>query len=162
MTTDATTYPFPHPTLTPVEGKPTAATLLLLRKEMYANARTIHSDLGGGGNGYLGVVIPSAQYTLRTLIPFTAPVHPGHLPVYASGTSGPVITASDRLYDKRAWDYKEYLTVVEAKKMLRMQAVERTYYQVIKDPLFGMSDCTPCDIIDHLTSTYGTLTPDAG
>jgi hypothetical protein len=88
MTTDATTtYPLPHPTLTPVEGKPTAASLLLLRKKMYANARAIHSDLGGGGNGNLGVVMPSAQYTLRTLIPFTAPVHPMHLPVYACQTS---------------------------------------------------------------------------
>jgi hypothetical protein len=54
--------------------------------------------------------MPAAQYTLRTLIPFTAPVHPGHLPVYASGTTGPIVMASDRLYDKRARDYKEYLT----------------------------------------------------
>jgi hypothetical protein len=46
-----------------------AATLLLL--------------CGGGGNGQLGVVMPSAQYTLHTLIPFTASVHPGHLPIYA-------------------------------------------------------------------------------
>lgn len=102
MTTDtATSYTFPYPTLTVIEGKPTAATLLVLRKEIYANARSVHCDLGGGANGYLGVVMPPAQYTLRTLKVFTAPVHPGPLPVYAANTSGPVITASDRVYDQQ-------------------------------------------------------------
>jgi hypothetical protein len=94
-----TSYKFPYPSLTTVEGKPTAATLLLPRKEIYANARSIHCDLGGGADGYLGIVIPAAQYTLRTLKVFTAPVHPGAMPVYASGTTGPVITANDRTND---------------------------------------------------------------
>jgi hypothetical protein len=160
MTADATTtYNFPHPSLTTVEGKPTATSLLRLRKEIYANARSVHSDLGGGSNGYLGLVMPSVQYTLRTMIPFTAPVHPGALPVHAQGTTGPVITARDRLYDKRDRNYKEYLTVLEALRSLLMQAVERTYYQVLEDPLFGMSDVSPRGILDHLASTYGTLTP---
>jgi hypothetical protein len=40
-----------------------------------------------------------------------------------------------------------------------MNAVERTYYQVLEDPLFAMSDVTPLDILNHLTTEYGTLSP---
>jgi hypothetical protein len=40
MTT--TTYTFPHTVLTPLVGKPTLATLTLLKLELYANARYVH------------------------------------------------------------------------------------------------------------------------
>jgi hypothetical protein len=83
----------------------------------------------------------------------------GAMPVYASGTTGPVITANDRLHDQQARNYKEYLTVMELLRAQLMNAVERTYYQVLEDPLFAMSDVTPLDILNHLTNEYGTLSP---
>jgi hypothetical protein len=83
----------------------------------------------------------------------------GAMPVYASGTTGPVITANDRLHDQQARNYKEYLTVMELLRAQLMNAVERTYYQVLEDPLFAMSDVTPLDILNHLTTEYGTLSP---
>jgi hypothetical protein len=33
-----TMFPFPHPALTPVLGKPTTATIKLLQREVFANA----------------------------------------------------------------------------------------------------------------------------
>jgi hypothetical protein len=63
MTT--TTLPFPHVELTKIHGKPTAASIKQLKKEIYANARSIHCELGGGTNGYLGTVMPNAAYFIR-------------------------------------------------------------------------------------------------
>jgi hypothetical protein len=47
MTDASPKFPFPHPTLTEVTGKPDAASLRQLRKEIYANARAVHSERGG-------------------------------------------------------------------------------------------------------------------
>ena len=45
---------FPHPTLTVIEGKPTHANVQLLQLQVYENAASITSTLGGGGHGHLG------------------------------------------------------------------------------------------------------------
>ena len=55
-------FPFPHPLLTPIEGKPTALTVTHLRKEIYANTRSVHCTSGGGAKGFLGIVMAAAPY----------------------------------------------------------------------------------------------------
>ena len=41
------TLPFPLPKLSPIQGKPTNASIKILKKEVYANARAIPSQRGG-------------------------------------------------------------------------------------------------------------------
>jgi hypothetical protein len=72
-----TTFPFPHPVLTAIVGKPTAQTIKQLRKEIYANARSVHSARGGGLHGHLGIAMMVATYTVRAGQPFQEPAHPG-------------------------------------------------------------------------------------
>ena len=43
--------------LTPIRGEPTYETLEHLLKELKANVRNVHSNLGGGAHGHLGLVI---------------------------------------------------------------------------------------------------------
>jgi hypothetical protein len=57
-----TSLTFPHPDLTIIMGKPTYATVCKLQKELYANARTIPSMLGGGHNGHLALVMTNIEY----------------------------------------------------------------------------------------------------
>jgi hypothetical protein len=57
--TSTRSFPFPHPNLTHIVGKPTASTLKQLRKEVYANARSVHSERGGGQNGCLALAKPN-------------------------------------------------------------------------------------------------------
>jgi hypothetical protein len=65
MTT--TTYTFPHTALTPIVGKPTLATLTLLKLELYTNAMFTESLLGGGNHGYLALVMYQRSFPgLRT------------------------------------------------------------------------------------------------
>jgi hypothetical protein len=80
MTTSigAPSFPFPHPQLTQVVGKPTAITIKQLRKEIYANARLVHSERGGGANGYLGIVMETAPYLARAGEAFILPNHTRH------------------------------------------------------------------------------------
>ena len=72
MTTTSTTKEFtlPHPTLDKVgeNEPPTAFTLRALRRQLYANATSVDTTLGGGGHGHLGIVMDASRLprTYRT------------------------------------------------------------------------------------------------
>jgi hypothetical protein len=150
--------PFPHPKLTPIIGKPTAATLKHLKKEVYANARSVHSDLGGGLNGHLGIVMANAPYILRAGQMFDAPMHPGPQAAHAANATQAQILAADWLYDKSKTDFARYNKVRESIKQQILAAVNSIYYQDLEDDEFGYADVTIPNIITHLTTTYGQLT----
>jgi hypothetical protein len=113
MTTQSASYPLPHAQLTPILGKPTAAAIRQLKKEIYANARSLHSDRGGGLNGHLGIVMPNAAYFLRAGTAFTAPNHPGPQPEHAATATAAQITAANRNHDHSLDEFKTYTTIKE-------------------------------------------------
>jgi hypothetical protein len=158
MTTTNTSFPLPHAVLTPIPGKPTAATLRQLKKELYANARSIHSDRGGGINGHLGLVMPTAAYVIRAGAVFNEPNHPGTQPVHAAAATAAQITAANRAYDHFLDEFKTYTTIKETLKQQVLSAVDPIYYQDLEDDTFGYADVLIPAIINHLTTTYGTLT----
>jgi hypothetical protein len=159
MADTPTKYPFPHPTLTTITGKPDAASLRQLRKELYANARSVHSERGGGTNGHLGIVMPTAPYVIRTLQAFDVPVHPGVQPAHPANCSAAMIVAVNRRYDKDIQEFHTYTAVAESLKQQTMAAVASTYFQELDDDEMGMADVTPQALLAHLTTTYGTLRP---
>ena len=100
---------FPHPVLTPVKGKPSFTTLKQLRKEIYANARTIHSTRGGGVNGHLAVLMPVVEYQGRTNgVAFARPVHPGPPPVHTGFVTPVEIDDANRQHDRSILEFKTY------------------------------------------------------
>ena len=153
-----TSFPFPHAELTKITGKPTAATIKQLKREVFANLREIHSDLGGGAHGYLGLGLPAGQYFIRAGTAFVAPAHPGALPTYAAGTTGPAITAGNRVYDANLTQFKTYMEVKNAVRKQIMEAVETRYYQELEDADMGYADVTILQLLQHFTTNYGTLT----
>ena len=58
---------FEYPELTRIIGEPTTATLIVLLKEVQANASSVHTDLGGGEDGHLGLVCTPQVY--QELVP---------------------------------------------------------------------------------------------
>ena len=156
--TSKESFPLPHEPLTPIPGKPSAATIRQLKKELYANARSIHSDRGGGLNGHLGLVMPTAAYVIRAGVAFDVPDHPGLQPVHAAAATFAPITAAKRSYDQALDEFKTYATITEKLKQQVLSSVDPIYYQNLEDDTFGYSDVRIPAIIAHLTTTYGTLT----
>jgi hypothetical protein len=136
----------PHPVYTAIDNKPTTTTTTttttykLLRKEVYANLRSVHSDLGGGDNGYLALTIPTAQYVMRTGASFTESNHPGQQPQYALNATARQITAGDRALDKALDDFKAFVAIKAAVKAQILEAVRAMYYQELEDADFGYAD----------------------
>ena len=53
---------FEYSELTRIHGKPTTGNLITLQQEIRANALTVHTTLGGGHCGHLGLVCTPATY----------------------------------------------------------------------------------------------------
>ena len=72
---------FKYTELTRIIGEPTTATLIVLLKEVCANASSVHTDLGGDKDGHLRLVYTPAVY--HTLVPdgtaYIRPANPGRL-----------------------------------------------------------------------------------
>ena len=68
---------FEHPNLSKITGVLTYDTLHLLHNEIKSNALAVHSNIGGGQHGYLGLVVSLTAYYVLTKTPFVSQVHPG-------------------------------------------------------------------------------------
>jgi hypothetical protein len=157
MTT--TTYTFPHTVLTPIVGKPTLATLTLLKLELYANAMFTESTLGGGNHGYLALVMSAAEYSLQPgTVPFVEPANPGEQPPHPPAATAPQMTEADRCHDYNVAKYAEYWAIHAQLKLQLIDAIHSTYIEILRDPIFGLANVTARDIILHLMVTYGILT----
>ena len=54
---------FEYPVLTKVIGTLKYSSLKTIKDELKTNAACIHSELGGGQNGHLGLVLTHTEYT---------------------------------------------------------------------------------------------------
>ena len=71
---------FQHADLTPIRGEPKNDSLKILINELTANAQTVHSNLGGGANGHLGLILMPAKYAaIAPGTPYIRPIYPGAL-----------------------------------------------------------------------------------
>jgi hypothetical protein len=123
--------------LTKIHGKPTTASIKQLKKEIYANARSVHCNLGGGVNGYIGTVMPNAAYFIRAGTAFIAPIQPGTQAPHGANATVVQITETNRVYDKAKTDYATYQQVHESLCQLVLTTVDPLYYQSLEDYEFG-------------------------
>ena len=79
---------FQHADLTPIRGEPKNETLKVLINELKANAQTVHSSLGGGAHGHLGLVLMPPKYNLVAPgTPYIRPTFPGALTILPNTTN---------------------------------------------------------------------------
>ena len=162
MSTESpTSFPFPHEKLTKIEGEPTAATVRVLKREVYANAMAIATNLGGGNHGYLGMVMPAVEYNaMNNTQPFVAPNHPGAHPGHANGATAAAITETNRVYLEQKQAAETYAKIHAAIKQQILDAVGEVFLMNLQDELLGYANVSAEDMLQHLSTTYGTITPD--
>ena len=57
--------------LTRIHGQPTTADLITMKRQVQANASNVHTTLGGGHNGHLGMTCtPQVYATVPKLAPY--------------------------------------------------------------------------------------------
>jgi hypothetical protein len=101
-------FKVPFETLTKFDSvfEPTAEAVRLLHRELYANAIAIPTQLAGGRNGHLGLVMPDEEYLALAGEAYTLPDPPA-IPYYQA-TKAPE--------ERAEWD-KLYLVETKTTKM---------------------------------------------
>jgi hypothetical protein len=155
---------FRHAAFTPLDcsnkGKPDHAALNLLEREVFENALSIYSPVGTGTHGHLFLVVDAQRYMQLTnsavlpILPTNPGVHPN-----AGGTQHEIAQA-DRTHKDDLEQFKT-CTVVEAHiKKLVLEAVPNTFIEELADTLMGFAGVSTIQILAHLRTVYGTVTPD--
>lgn len=159
--TEPKTLLFAHEALTKIDGRPTAFGLRQLKRELYANAMAIPTDLGGGAHGYLGAIMTAADYAnVPNTVAFVTPVHPGTHPGHAVNATSAAITETNRAYLAAKEAAVQYTTVTQALKQQLLNAVNVTFLQALADDILGFATVSCAAMLAHLDTTYGTITPD--
>jgi hypothetical protein len=162
MSTPSTNYResvFRHADLTRIHGEPNFSSLKILSREIKANARSVHSTLGGAAHGHLGLVLSPAQYALVSDTPFERVAYPGPLVIQA-GTTRIVADELERNHKEQIRVFREVLGVENALKSQLTKAIEPTYLTALIDPDTYDLQGTIFDNLRFLMATYGKVTPD--
>lgn len=139
---------FPHPTLTPIAERPTAYDIMVMRRELYANAQSIDSFRGGGELGHLGAIMPADDYLELAGVAFVPPAPPGPPP--AVGV---------RAWELLAKEYTTYRAVVATLRAQLTAAVNTRYIVALQNAQGLFGTVSIAEFLAYLTTTYGHLTP---
>jgi hypothetical protein len=149
---------FEFPELTKLQGEPNAESLFKLRNKLKANAQAVYSNLSDGAHGHLALVLSDVQYALITAQPFVRPVFPGPLTIPA-GTTAPMATVLKEAHQEAIRIFREVQGVEKALVQQIVQAVNATYLSSIRDRTSNSLRGTVYDIIAHLQTVYGRVSP---
>jgi hypothetical protein len=90
---------------------------------------------------------------------FTAPLPPTPL-LHAAGATGPQISKAVRLHKELLDKFQLYHNIDKALRNQLITATPAVFLQAIKDPTLGFGQRTCLDLLSHLRSTYGEITPE--
>ena len=158
MTTDSPANYFLHQALTKCSGKPNYKKLKIIYDELKANARSVPSDLGGGAQGLLGLVMTAARYILIPgTVAFVRPPNPGPLVIPAGTTQH----ETARLRYEHGENIRKYREVVQCETLLKnmiVEAIEPKYLKAFKNRDTGAIEIPIHTLIERLFSRYGKVT----
>ena len=149
---------FAYPDLTRIIGCPTYDTLHILKNEIKANAISVHSNLGGGQHGNLGLVISPAAYTRVSQVPYVLPLHPGEL-VIVEGTTRHVADHQSRTHAESLRVFHEIRGIERTLFQQIVQAIDSTYLASARDRNTGQFNGTAYQTLHHLISVHGKISP---
>ena len=156
-TVDSLIDGFPKATPTKISGLPTYETIKRLNNDISANAALVHTDLGGGNHGHLGLTVNPTIYATVSGTPYVAPVSPD--PPALAGFTGPQITAANRRYDAGKKKFANFVALQNALKKQILSSVDDIYLSAIEQPYIGHANRTVLELLTHLYDTYAKISP---
>jgi hypothetical protein len=100
---------FPHPTIPPIMGIPTYATIAEVNLKLNANTASVKSALSNEALGLLALTVSLAVYATLSDVPFVVPINPGPQPDIPVGATGPQIAAITCAHNEDLRIWQEYM-----------------------------------------------------
>jgi hypothetical protein len=145
----------------PIRGEPTYQKLVELRDCIYANASQIKTPLGGGKYGYLGALIPNAEYiALPNTVAFVVPPDPGNFQAVGIAGTAAVIADQLRAHLEQQRQNVEHDALMQALRNMIIDSVEEQYIQTLRNKYTRYNAISPKEMLKHLMDNYGKLTPE--
>ena len=156
---DHITECFPNQHIARIQGEPSQKSISKIEKLTIENAASIHSNLGGGNLGYIGLVTKPSKYVIISGgTTFTEHPNPPTLPIIPQGSTQPQIAALTSRHQEEKRLYKEQESLKKALKNMITQAFDETFIEELKHPYTGYNNISIPDIFTFLHKTYGNIT----
>jgi hypothetical protein len=150
---------FPHKTIPPIVGQPTYEAIKDLHLKLNENAVKVHSNLGDGLLGYLGVTLTPAIYDTISTQPFVIPPNPGTVPVFPEDATGHQISNVRLLFREQFAAFKKYMDVCNSISAIILEVIDPVYLATLRLPYVGIGTRTPLELLAHLYTNYAKITP---
>jgi hypothetical protein len=148
---------FPNQTIPAIEGEPKYETIKNVEKLLIENAASVHSTLGGGNHGFLGVILTPEKYQLVTGHTFEPYTNPGALPTLPPNATQHQILNANAAHKENLRLWKEQTFVIKAIKNLLTRSVEKKYIADLHNSYTGYNNLTIQEILEYLYTNYGDL-----
>ena len=145
--------------ITKVIGTPTFNAINARHKVLRQNASSVLTTLAGGNHGLLALILNDADYTALTGAVWIEPANPGVRPIIPVGATRVFQENSTSQWKNEFEAWKMTQDVREALKKQILNAIDDEYLEDLKDPDTGYANVTPLQMIEHLYTEYGELTP---
>jgi hypothetical protein len=157
-TTKPTAFVLPHDPLTPWDAAntPTSAMVRLLCREIYANAQSVDSTLGGGEHGHLGALMPGDEYmVIADGEEYISPDKP-EVPTLTGNQVNRETQQRDYILEQAA--FQEQRQLMKQLKKLLMDAIPAFYIKSLSHSTMGFGMVDPGQILSYLIDKFGTIT----
>ena len=142
-----------------MQGEPSQKSINKIEKLTIENAASVHSNLGGGNLGYLGLVTKPSKYLIISGgVTFTEHPNPPTLPTIPAGSTQPQIAAITSRHQEEKRLYKEQESLKKALKNQITQAFDETFIEELKHPCTGYNNVSISEIFTFLCQTYCNIT----
>jgi hypothetical protein len=146
-----------------IRSLPTFETLRVLKQDLQDNAKSITSILGGGGHGYLGLIMSPAEYAIEVgndangnPQPFIAPIYPGSRAV-VDGATARERKEQVRTYNQDMVEWREYEVVQQALQKLVLKAIDDVYLMPLKSTSTAHNNVHVVTMLTHPFTEYGVI-----
>lgn len=105
--------------------------------------------------------MPAPAYLIRTGEAYVAAAHPGPHPGHGQNDTAAQITERNREYIQLIGYHTVHTKFCEEIRAQIIGAVDIKYFAILSTGDFGLADVTARDLLTHLETHYGTITPEA-
>jgi hypothetical protein len=145
---------FPRKHIAPIVSQPTYETSKALHRKLNENVVKVHSNLGNGNLGYLGVTVEPAIYNTLSAQPFVPPPNPGATPIFPDGAQGPQIANIGEVFTEQTTSFNKYMAVCNGIAAIIVEVIDPMYLATLHLPYIGLGTRTPLELLTHLYTNY--------
>jgi hypothetical protein len=139
-------------------GEPTYENINEMVQNLYGNAATLATTLGGGAHGHIGAIMLDALYATLTIVPYNAPNDPGVLAIIPAATSvaNREVIRLQHKEERRIYDINQVNMDDDLKGQV-IDTVEDPHLCEMKNKCTGYLGVTTRNLLDHLLDRYGKI-----